>query len=274
MSESIISKILASRRRPTERTSETVDYLFCQQEIINTCKVVMSGYDPDKHVFIDPGDNIQDYYERFLERYEDLGNNQKTHINNLPLTNFRGFTLTERNVGTWNRFKEIEEELGIIKMYVPVDSYVSDQGLLVMAYQLRNMLEDFKKYKEQELIRLNPLKTLINISFDDVTSSVLVNGIKYEAPLNKDKGIKFLRILVDRNGIPASYLVLAKELGMPPSKNYQSKTSTQRYAQDIKNKYVKPALKRLGIPKNEIELIYQSIHLVSRVGYKFAPILP
>lgn len=267
MSKSIIANILASRRRPTERTNEAVKYLFCHQEIIRTCNIVMSGYDPDKHIFIDPGENIQDYFERFLKIYESL--HSDPNVINLPLTDFRGFTLTERNVGIWNKFEGLDEELELVKAYVPIDSYVPDEQLRVMAYELRDMLDDFEKYKQQELIQLKPKKELVTISFNDSKSTITINGKDYVTKL-KAIPLRFVRALSERSDIVVSYDSILKIMGTKPPAGYLTHTATSRYAQDIKNKYLKRKLKSIGISEKEIVLILKSIQSVPAVGYKFS----
>lgn len=271
MSKSIIANILASRLRPTERTNETVKYLFCHQEIIRTCEVVMSGYDPDKHLFIDPGENIQDYFERFLDVYESL--HSDTNVMNLPLTDFRGFTLTERNVCIWNKFEGIDEELQLVKAYVPIDSYVPDEQLRVMAYELREMLVDFDKYKQQELIRLLPNTKTPSITFDDSSSTITVGANRYITSLTAIP-LVFLRKIVERKGLAVGNKVLADIMKLNSNTKDSDNKSLARPVQDVKNKLLKPKLKSIGIPDKEIRLIFKAIIPVRGVGYRFSPRLP
>jgi len=271
MAKSLISKIIASHQRPTERTKEVVKYLFCHQELIRIASVVMSGYDPDKHFFIDPGDQIQDYFEQFLEIYKSLSND--SNVLKLPLFDFRGFTLAERNIGLWNRLTYFEEELQLVQMYVPYDSYVPDNELRVMAFELRNMLVEFGKFKEEEIKRLQTKKNLLTISFDDSRSTITVNSKNYDASLNKIPFI-FLRTLVRRNGLIASYKVLADEMKINSNTKNSSNSSVARAVQDVKNKLLKPKLKSIGIPDREIRLIMQSIRSQAGAGYKFTSTLP
>lgn len=268
MLKSIISEILASRRRPTERTKSASEYLFCHQEIINTCKAVMSGYDPDKHFFIDPGENVQDYYERIMSVYDDTRSDP--NVSDLPITKFHGFALAERSIAEWNSYTDLDEELEFVKMYVPIESYIQNKELLVTAYQLRAMLNDFKAYKEQEFVRLNPTNDPLKIQFDDNKSTITIAGVPYETDLDA-KPIKFLRILVERINYPAGYQTVAGKITNKLSSNYLTHNGTKRFVQDIKNKNLKPKLKAIGIPKEIISLIYQSIYTIESVGYKYSP---
>jgi hypothetical protein len=271
MANSPIFEIIASHRRPTERTESGIKHLFCHQEIIHSCKIVMSGYDPDKHFFIDPGESIQDYFERILDVYSETRNDQC--VINLPITNLNGFTLAERNVGVWNAFTGIDEELQLVKMYVPIDSYVNDKGLLVTAFELRGMLREFDEYKKSEFARLWPLKHLLSIKFDDLRSNIIINGISYFTPLHSDPLI-FLRILVERNGIVAGYKVLADAMKLNSNTKTADFNVVIRAVQDVKNKELKSKLESIRIPENEISLIMQSIQPVAGVGYRFSLKLP